>query len=160
MPSKKSKKNQNWSMYPHLHDDVSRLLEEDDLYFDFHENDDPQTCIEDYDTNVMGRFSCHNRACDSNGWSSKMIAITIRMYHGARYNARVYNQRCQRCNHLGKPRLDDTYAERVAYRLKKWCGIEMDRPNHSGQSKGPHRSNLCEGCKNGHCTQLKNIQRD
>ena len=32
--------------------------------------------------------------------------------------------------------------------------IEMHRPNHSGQSKGPHQSALCEGCKNGHCTQL------
>ena len=155
MPSRKSKTDRIWSMYQTLHDDVSRLLEENDLHFDFHENDDTRTCIKEYDTNIMGRFTCHNRACGSNGWSSRRVAITIRMYHGARYNARVYNQRCGGCNELGNPRLDDSYAERVAYRLKKWCGIEMDRPTHSGPSKGPHQSNLCEGCKNGHCTQLR-----
>ena len=160
MPSRKPKAGQEWFMYQSLHDDVSHLLEEDDLHFDFHENDDSETCIKEYDTNVMGRFICRNPACGSNGWSSKMIAITIRMYPGAQYNARVYNQRCRGCNKLGKPRLDDSYAERVAYRLKKWCGIEMDLPDYLGQSKGPHQSNLCEGCKNGHCTQLRPGQPD
>ena len=157
MPSRKSKSSdRRWSMYPALHDDVSRLLEEDDLHFDFHRNDDNKNRIEDYDTNIMGRFTCRSRACSSNGWTSKKIAITIRMYPGEEYNARVYNQRCQECNSLGEPHLDvDSYAERVAYRIKKWCGIEMDRPNYSGQSKGPHQKALCEGCKNGHCSQLR-----
>jgi len=154
MPSRKPKSIQRWSMYPVLHDDVSRLLEEDDLHFDFHANDDFGSCTNQYDTNIMGRFICHNRACGSNGWPSKKIAIIIRMYPGAQYNARVYHQRCLKCNNLSKPRLDDSYAERVAYRLKKWCGIEMDRPSYSGQSKGPHQRNLCEGCKDGHCDQL------
>lgn len=54
---------------------------------------------------------------------------------GAQYNARIYHQRCLRCNNLGKPRLDDSYAERVTYRLKKWCGMEMNRPFYSGQVK-------------------------
>ena len=155
MPSRKSKPNRRWSMYPALHDDVSRLLEEDDLHFDFHENDDAKGCTKNKDTNVMGRFMCHNRKCDSRGWSSKRIAITIRMYPGAQYNARVYSQRCQDCNSLSKPRLDDSYSERVAYRLKKWCGIEMDTPTYSKKSKGPHQRDLCEGCKDGHCTELQ-----
>ena len=155
MPSKKSNSNRRWSMYPALHNDVSRLLEEDNLSFDFHENDDPQACIKEYDTNIMGRFPCHNRACSFNGWSSKQVAITIRMYPGAQYNARVYHQRCRGCNGLSKPRLDDSYTERVVYRIKKWCGIDMNMPPHSGQSKGPHQSDLCEGCKDGHCTQLR-----
>lgn len=154
MPSRKSKSDQSWSLYSALHDDVSRLLEEDNLYFSFHETDDTESCIKEYDTNIMGRFVCRNRACASSGWSSKRIAITIRMYPRAEYNARVYNQRCQGCNSLSKPRLDDSYAQRVAYRLKKWCGIEMDRPIYSGHSKSPHQSNLCEGCKHGHCSQL------
>ncbi len=154
MRSRKSKSDKSWFMYQTLHDDVSRLLEEDDLNFDFNEHDDTRNCTKEYDTNIMGRFICRNHACNSNGWSSKKIAITIRMYRGAQYNARVYNQRCQKCNRLGEPRLDGSYAERVAYRLKKWCGIEMDPPSYSGQSKGPHQSTLCEGCKNGHCTQL------
>ena len=149
----KSKSQQKWSMHPALHDNVSLLLEEDDLYFDFHRNDDSASCTKQYETNVTGRFVCHNRACGSTGWSSKKIAITIRMYAGARYNARVYHQRCEKCNGLSKPRLDDSYAERVVYRIKKWCGIEMDRPHYSGQSRGPHQSDLCEGCKDGHCGQ-------
>ena len=155
MKPKKSKSAPKWSMYPELHDDVLRLLEDEDLHFDFHENDDPRTCIKDYDTNVMGRFICHNRACGSSGWSSKKIAITVRMYPEEEYNVRVYHQRCQRCNGLSTPRLDDSYAERVAYRLKKWSGIEMDAPNRSGTSKGPHQSELCEGCKDGHCSELR-----
>lgn len=126
---------------------------EDDLYFGFHENDNTGNSIKQYDTNIMGRFTCPNAACGSTGWSSKKVAITIRMYPGAQYNARVYNQRCQECKKLGEPQLDDSYAERVAYRLKKWSGIEMDKPTYSGQSTGPHHKNLCEGCKDGHCTQ-------
>lgn len=145
-------------MYPNLHDNVSRLLEENDLYLDFHEDDDARTCTKTYDTFIMGRFICRNPGCSSQGWSSKQVAITIRMYHGAQYNARVYNQRCQRCKKLGKPCLNDSYEERVAYRLKKWCGIEMDQPAYSGKSKGPHQSDLCEGCKDGHCKQLSLAQ--
>ena len=86
MPSKKSKKSksdQKWSIYQNLHDDVSRLLEENDLYFDFHANDNAKSCINTYDTNIMGRFVCPNSKCGTNGWSSKKIAITIRMYPGA-----------------------------------------------------------------------------
>lgn len=52
---------------------------------------------------------------------------------------------------LSSPILDDSYAERVAYRLKKWCGVELERPKFSGQSKGPHEEEFCEGCKAGHC---------
>lgn len=95
-----------------------------------------------------------HRACVSNGWSSKQIAITIRMYPGAQYNARVYHQCYRGCDGLSKSRLDDSYAKRVAYHLKKWCGIVIDRPPHLHQSKGPRQSDLCKGCKDGHCTQL------
>jgi hypothetical protein len=93
-------------MYSALHDNVLHLLTEDDLHFDFHGNDDTGSCIKEYDTNIMGQFICHNRACGSSGWSSKKIAVTIRMYSGTQYNARVYHQRCLECNNLSKPRLD------------------------------------------------------
>ena len=155
MPSKKSKNSKSdrrWSIYPALHNDVSCLLEEEDLHFDFHENDDSEGCVEEWETNIMGHFKCCNRAC-SKRWQSKVIATTIRMYPGAQYNARVYNQHCKKCDSLGKPRLDNSYAERVAYRLKIWSGVEMKKPPYSGVSKGPHEIELCEGCKNGHCTQ-------
>lgn len=154
MPSKKTKRTrkpiQPWSMHSAHHDAVSDLLEEHDLLFDFHEDDDSD-CEEEYDTNIMGRFICHNRACPIRGWSSKLIAITIRMYPGAKYNARVYHQRCKACNKLSEPILDSSYAERVAYRLKKWCGVQMELPKYSGRSRAPHESNLCEGCRHGHC---------
>ncbi|KAH7308608.1 zinc-binding domain-containing protein [Stachybotrys elegans] len=141
-----------WSMFPSLHDQVAQLLQESNLSFAFH-NVDEIHCDNEYDTNIMGRFSCHNPNCASGGWSSKVVPITIRMYSERRYNARVYHQRCILCNRLAKPRLDDSYAERVAYRLKKWSGIDVQNPFSSPHdyNKPPHISDLCEGCKAGHC---------
>jgi hypothetical protein len=145
----------SWSMYPALHENVRRLLEEDDLSFTFFAIDKDKGSIEEYDTNIMGRFKCLNKVCPSKGWGSKMIAITIRMYPEQRYNARVYHQRCKSCGTLSKPFLDDSYAQRIAYRLKKWSGIEMDRPSFTDSaSKRPHESALCEGCKHGHCKEM------
>ena len=139
-------------MFPELHAEVSTRLEEDGLSFDFHTADTARNSTEVYDTNIMGDFVCSNDDCASNGWSSKKIAITIRMYPGKQYNARVYYQRCRSCRQLSKPTLDTSYAERVAYRLKKWSGLQLDIPYYSNESKGPHQSWLCEGCKNGHCS--------
>ena len=45
MPSRKSKSGRTWFMYQNLPDNVSRLLEEDDLHFDFYKHDDTKTCI-------------------------------------------------------------------------------------------------------------------
>ncbi|EAW08789.1 3CxxC-type zinc finger protein [Aspergillus clavatus NRRL 1] len=151
MPSRKPKPQKSWSMHPSLHDDVARLLATENLSFSFHTVDDDRDCTEDYDTNIMGRFICRNRACSSKGWGSKKIAITIRMYPGEKYNARVYHQRCKDCNWLSRPILDASYADRVAYRIKKWQGIQMETPYFSGESKGPHNRDLCEGCRHGHC---------
>lgn len=153
MPPKKVFRDKTWSMYPQLHSDIARYLEADNLTFEFHKMDDTSDCIKEYDTNITGRFHCTNQHCPSKGWSSKKVAITIRLYKGRRYNARVYYQRCQRCDWVSRPELHATYAERVAYRLQKWSGIQMERPPFSSQSKGPHLSNLCEGCRNGHCSE-------
>ena len=141
-----------WSLHPELHDDVARSLDEEELQLDFFEVDDEQTNIKERDTNVMGRFICQNNRCYSSGWSSNKIAITIRMYPRQRYNARLYHQRCRNCRAIGRLVLDtESYAERVTYWLKKWHGIEVERPYYSVKSKGPHDSQLCEGCKVGHC---------
>jgi hypothetical protein len=148
-----------WSMFPLMHDKVAHLLEVEDLYFTFHDLDEDTGCIRDYDTCIMGRFRCRNQKCHSKGWSSKKIAVTIRMYPGERYNARVYHQSCKTCNLISKPILDDSYAERVAYRLKKWNGVELERPIFSGKSKGPHEDDLCEGCKAGHCNEGRQMDR-
>jgi hypothetical protein len=139
-------------MYPALHDSVGRLLEEDGLSFTFFAIDEDEGSIEEYDTNIMGRFECLNNACRRSGWGSKVISFTVRMYPEQQYHARVYHQRCKGCRSLSQPVPDDSYAERIAYRLKKWSGIEMDRPSFTARAiERPHESALCEGCKHGHC---------
>jgi hypothetical protein len=154
MPSKTHKPIPKWSMHPQLHGAVSLLLAEDDLHLSFNRNDSPTGSTKEYDTNIMGRFVCRNNSCTASGWSSKKIAITIRLYSGGRYNARVYHQRCQECNSLSQPWLDDSYAERVAYRLKKWHGVEMEVPEYRENNGKPHHSSLCEGCQAGHCSEM------
>lgn len=73
------KAGETYCTFPSLHSDVSALLEEDDLYFGFRDDDDPTGAIKEYDTNIMGRFVCRNVACSCKGWYSMKIAITIRM---------------------------------------------------------------------------------
>lgn len=142
----------SWSMYPALHDSVNHLLKDDGLSFSFFEIDEDRGAIEEYDTNIMGRFECLNKACRQRGWTSKVIAVTIRMYTEQRYNARVYHQCCKSCGSASQPFLDNSYAERLAYRLKKWSGIEMEQPFYNDrESERPHESALCEGCRHGHC---------
>ena len=147
MPGKKK----SWSMFPDFDDEVDQLINPEGLSFVFYPNDDPTASIREYDTNIMGRFSCYNQTCQSTGWSSKKVPITIRLYPDQRYNARVYHQRCMHCRFLSRPTLDASYAERVAYWLKKWSGIKQDQPKVSKMSKGPHQGSLCEGCKHGRC---------
>ncbi|KAE8326497.1 zinc-binding domain-containing protein [Aspergillus sergii] len=72
----------------------------------------------------------------------KKVAITIRMYPGDEYNARVYHQRCKSCNRLSQPILNETYAEQVAYRVKKWNGCTVEKPKYSDQSNSPHNRHL------------------
>ena len=148
---------EKWSMFPLMHDNVSCLLEAEDLHFTFYDLDEDIGSIRTYDTTITGQFSCDNKKCRSKGWLSLRTAITIRMYGGNLYNARVYYQRCERCNMLSKPILDDSYADRVAYRLKKWCGVKLKPPVFSGKSKGPHKEKFCEGCKAGHCSEGRQI---
>jgi hypothetical protein len=152
-PTKPQPQKKNWSMYPSLHNEVSNSLHDDNLSFTFHDTDDDTSCTDDYDTTIMGRFTCSNTICLAI-WTSKQIAITIRRYPHNRYNARVYFQACKRCRRTSAPQLDHSYAERVAYRLLKWSGVPVEPPPFSGQSDGPHRSDLCEGCRQGHCSKL------
>ena len=145
---------ETWSIHPSLHGHVSRLLQADNLFFEFHQANEYDNYIKEYDTHIMGRFVCNSGACLSKQWSSKKVAITIRLYHDKKYNAVVWHQHCQDCDSLGRPILNDTYAERVAYRLKKWSGMDTKKPYYPGKKRGPpHQYDLCEGCKNGHCKE-------
>jgi len=141
-----------WSMFPNLHGDVEKALLDELLFYTFHDEDNDDDCIGDHDTNIMGKFVCSNKSCGKK-WSSRVIAITIRHYPGQRYNARVYHQHCKGCGFLGHPTLDESYSERVSYRIKKWRGVEMEPPPFSRDldNKRPHESDLCEGRKHGHC---------
>lgn len=141
-----------WSMFPDRHDEVMQLLESDNVTFKFHPIDDDLGHVLYHDTSAMGRFICHNKQCSSHAWTSKKISMTIRLYTGNRYNARVYYQHCKSCESVSKPRLDASYAERVAFRLKRWSGVPVDAPHYLKESKAPHQSDLCEGCKAGHCS--------
>ncbi|KAL4885684.1 zinc-binding domain-containing protein [Aspergillus karnatakaensis] len=159
MPSHQGRGPRTYSMYPDLHALISSSLESShpELTFSFHHPDTDMNCTNTYDTNIMGKFLCNNRTCTSSGWSSKKIAITIRMYRDQKYNVRVYHQRCKRCNWVSRPELEEeSYVDRVTYRLKKWNGVKgMDQPMHKGESQGPHDRKRCEGCKAGHCMGLR-----
>nr|POF22344.1 hypothetical protein CFP56_36429 [Quercus suber] len=153
-PSKRLSSGKGWCMRPDLHKQVLNLLDDDGLSFTFNHSDESCGIIKDYDTHIMGAFVCEHSACSSKGWGSKKIAIYIRLYANQRYNAQVYRQRCKQCNHLGKLVPDaDCYADRVAYRLKKWSGIAAERPFYQRKNGEPHETLFCEGCKNGHCSE-------
>ena len=151
---KKKNSEETWSFHPELHEDVALHLEEVGLYFTFLDNLNEEP-IRNWDTNIMGRFVCHNHKCSSHGWGSKVIPVTIQMYPLQRYNAVVYHQRCRGCDSLSRPILNDSYGERVAYWLKQWSGLSVERPGQSEGNGKPHEEQLCEGCKAGHCVWVR-----
>ena len=88
-------------------------------------------------------------------WRSGKVSIVIRRYQDGSYNAEVFNQRCKACNKLGILDLDQqTYIERVAYRLLKWAEVAVERPRYDSKETPPHRADLCEGCKRGICRDV------
>lgn len=54
-------------MYLALHENVRRLLEEDDLSFTFFIIDKDKRSIKEYNTNIIGRFKCLNKVYPSKG---------------------------------------------------------------------------------------------
>ena len=125
------------------------------VFFQFHNKDDGKSCVNEYDTNIMSRFVCRNSSCSAQVWTSKQIVITIRKYSNNRYNARIYHQFCKNCKTSSKSKLNHSYAERVAYRIKKWCEVQMNAFFFSSQSENSHRSDLCKRCKQDHCNEMK-----
>lgn len=146
--------------FPSLHDKVLKALSGAiDPVPSFQASGPKRGTLNTYSTHVMATFRCHNQSCDRKGWDSKKVNIVISGYPNNGYKAVVFNQRCKACEKLGAMRMDDeSYVERVAYRLKRWANIEVARPVYT-ERKGPeHESELCEGCKRGYCMQSK--QRD
>lgn len=147
------------AMFPNLHKDVENALSDEFISppWSFSNTGGDAEANRMCDTNIMGRFQCRNNQCPSGGWGSKTIGILIRQFPNRGYNAVVFKQRCKTCNELGAMRIDEnSYVERITYRLKKWSGIYMETPDYNGEDKGPaHEYNLCEGCKSGHCKRGK-----
>jgi hypothetical protein len=146
-----------WSLQLALHDDVLHLLSPV-LSVEFFEASGFDDCIKLYDTHIMGSFTCTNDACRTGRWSSKMVALTIRLYRGKRYNAVVWHQRCRRCETFGQLMLDDTYAMRVAYRLRRWFRKPVKHVTYSAGKAPAHESELGEGCQNGHSNEERFLE--
>jgi hypothetical protein len=140
-------------MFPSLHQDVVNAVSGQIALPQFHPDNSDSAANNTYSTNVMGTFKCTDNACSNHGWGSKKVAILIMGYSKGSYNAVVFNQRCRSCKKLGKLTLDkESYVDRVAYRLKKWAGIDMEKPYVNSKKGPPHESTLCEGCKRGICS--------
>ncbi|KAM7215130.1 Zinc-binding domain containing protein, partial [Rhypophila decipiens] len=99
-------------------------------------------------------------SCPKQSWSSGRVAIVIRRFSvsettgdGMGYYSTIYNQRCLAFKRLDVLEVDkEVYVERVAYRLKRWAGVQVDRPPfHADKQTPPHKEELCEGCKRGVC---------
>ena len=141
-------------MFPWLHKNVMSAVSHEVQFKWVGKSHNDGGADQEYSTHVMGRFRCTNNACNINGWSSKKVSILIRSYTKYGYNAVVFNQRCQFCDALGTFTLDkSSYVERVAYRIQKWAGIEVEPPYYASKEGPPHKQELCEGCKRGVCRQ-------
>jgi hypothetical protein len=139
-----------WSLQPAKHEEVLELIHPV-LSVEFFKANGFDDCTRHHDTHIMGYFTCSNKACPKDMWSSKMIALTIRLYSGKRCNAVVWHQRCKKCQSFGEPELEESYAERIAYRLKVWFIKPYEKIDYLPGDPFPHKRHLCEGCKNGHC---------
>ncbi|KAL0929834.1 uncharacterized protein CTRU02_215264 [Colletotrichum truncatum] len=138
--------------YPLLHEEVSKAVSDDLPSTWFNKNGRKKNPNNEYSTNVMGRFRCNNNSCSNTTWTSKKVSIVIRGFSGNGYDAVVFNQRCMHCDELGSFTLDkQSYVQRVAYRLKRWAGVEMEKPPYAVNKGPPHQEDFCEGCKRGYC---------
>jgi len=153
-PSKPKQETKTSFIFPSLHQNVSNA-DSDEIHSTwFSKKGGDKDCNNKYSTNVMGKFRCNNDGCPNRGCGSKKVTILIRGYPENGYNAVVFNQRCMSCNGLGTLTLDEnSYVERVAYRLKKWAGVRMEEQYYTEKVGPPHKRELCEGCKGGYCQQ-------
>jgi hypothetical protein len=145
-------------MFPELHPNVADAVFPEISLTWFNRDDNDQTFNHEWFTHVMGRFICNNNTCKKAGWNSRKVPIEIRRYKDNGYIAIVYNQRCKSCDHLGTFELNErSYIERVAYRLKKWAGVEMEVLPYKEVDGLPHERAYCEGCKRGKCREGNRI---
>ncbi|KAF2123424.1 hypothetical protein P153DRAFT_328234 [Dothidotthia symphoricarpi CBS 119687] len=141
-------------MFPALHQSVADAVAPEIASTWFYENDSDDNLEHEYQTSVMGKFTCTSKACRTQQWNSKVVAILIRGYARNGYSAVVFNQRCRACDRLGTFTLDETsYVERIAYRLRVWADVPVVQTVYVFMKRLPHESEFCEGCKRGVCRQ-------
>jgi hypothetical protein len=151
---KPTQETREFFMFPALHQNIAKAVLPEISTTWFKEDDNDNNSNDEWLTHVMGIFVCNNNACKTDLWVSRMVPIEIRRYDGNGYSAVVYNQRCMSCAGLGTFVLDeDSYIERVAYRLKKWAGVLMTLPYYRLRDGPPHEREFCEGCKRGKCQE-------
>jgi ribosomal protein L31 len=142
-------------VFPELHQSIAEAVFPEILSTWFQEDDDDDDFDKVWQTHVMGIFICTNNACKAQLWVSRMVPIEIRGYDSNGYSAIVYNERCMSCNRLGTFVLDeDSYIGRVAYRLKKWAGVAVEKPYYGPKIGFDHQQEFCEGCKRGKCRDM------
>ncbi|KAF2793388.1 hypothetical protein K505DRAFT_244534 [Melanomma pulvis-pyrius CBS 109.77] len=143
-------------IYPSLHEDVAAAVSHEIGSTWFHQDGNESSCDNEYSTFVTGNFECNSYACSKSGWSSGKVTIHIMGFPGNGYTAVVFNQRCKSCRQLGIFTLNEqSYVDRVTYRLKKWAGVSSERRIYFRKETPPHRRDLCEGCKRGVCEETK-----
>jgi hypothetical protein len=118
-----------------------------------------------WETMLSGKFDCKNpdclcecpdeQECDCKEWDSYGIATIIQHYAPTRhFSVKVLHQQCYKCRQFGEPSIETReFVKRVAQRLKVWNGpAENDQPSQQLRlSKPNHKSDLCEGCRQGTC---------
>ncbi|KAF9778540.1 hypothetical protein IL306_003762 [Fusarium sp. DS 682] len=140
------------SMYPEFHYYVAENLEEDGLDYTFRDHDTKVDIKRTYDTKITGKFTCSRRSCPGHEWHSNSISMRIREYPNNQYNVQVYHQQCKNCKKPTRAELEKLfYADRIAYHIKRWNGIDAKQIERKVEPNGKHIERLCEGCKKGHC---------
>lgn len=146
---KQAKENQTQMFFPELHPKVVEALSGNigPIWFNDEESEDS---IPLKQTFVRAKFKCDG--CSIKTWRSGKVTIVIRGYRENGYNAEVFNQHCLSCNALGTMTLDEeSYVDRVVYRLKVWAGVPVLQPFYEQKRMPPHKKELCEGCIQGWC---------
>jgi len=150
-----------WSTRPDLHDLVVKSLGPEMTMATFNNAGLPAGTDVRWCTNIVGEFRCPNVEC-RNVWTTGMVATLIRIYWDNSYNARIYHQRCAQCLRLVEVKVDvDIYVERIARRLRimRELPVEGAEPSPPDDPAGPHRAELCEGCREGCCPWIKEHRR-
>lgn len=148
---RKKKGTKEYSMRPDLNSEVIGTIDGKMKSIKFNNEDSDSECRE-LEVNLVGTFVCPN--C-RRSWKSGIVFTVVRLYFNNTYNAKVYGQRCKRCENASLPKLDETYAQRVSYKLETMYGIPHPKVEYRSKPMKPHDKHRCQGCKINRCQRSK-----